>query len=131
MITQFGENWSDKDKAELLDLLFIINSLNHGNVSFESNGFMLDCPAYHTHIHTFENPSSVIENTKNFIINLDEYNKKNLETTTHEELKEKGLSSIDWATRPRNGKSSRLLSKTQLLEEQNIINKIKKDLKEN
>ena len=119
-------NLNDSEIKELLDLLFFLKKMSFAEVKMDDNEFMLSYPEYHTHLNLRQ--PNVLQETRNFILAVDEYNKKHVKTYSHEELQEKNLKTHEVLFQKVNeNKSVTITSKKQIEEYQDKIKTIEED----
>lgn len=81
-----------EEKAEMLDLARFFRHM-HFDVTLDDNEITLFYELTHSH---FMFCSNEVNRMRLFVLDAYDYFLDNSETTTHEELKEKGLSTLDW-----------------------------------
>ena len=92
MFSDIKDNSTMKEKAEMLDLARFFRHMGY-NATLDDSEITLSYDRTHSHFMFGFND---LNRMRQFVVDAYDHFVANSETITHEELKEKGLSSMDW-----------------------------------
>lgn len=127
-----NKKYTDKQKAEILDLIFFLKKMHHVQVDFHNDDeFIIFFDHSHHHISFWmSSGDDIIKDLKEYIVAVDDYNKDKIHVVTHEELKLLNKSSADFLTEESKFPVRSIISKAQLDNYNEIIDQFKKDIQD-
>lgn len=127
-----NKKYTDNQKADILDLIFFLKKMHHVKVDFHNDDeFIIIFDHSHHHISFWmSSGDDIIKDLKEYIIEVDEYNKDKVHVVTHEDLKIANKSSADFLIEESKYPVRSIVSKEHLENYNNIITQFKKDIQE-